>query len=78
MKIESPSEARRAPRDLLEATRLLACVHVAVKLQIVDLLKNGPMSSEALARETGTHASALHRVLRALAGGGVLCKVDDG
>ena len=78
MKFEPPSEARRAPRDLLEATRLLACVHVAVKLQIVDLLKNGPMSSEALARETGTHASALHRVLRALAGGGVLCKVDDG
>ncbi len=78
MKIDSPSEARRAPLHLLEATRLLACVQVAIKLQIVDLLENGPMSYEALARETGTHASALLRVLRALAGGGVLCEVDDG
>ena len=78
MNIDLPSEARRAPLQLLEATRLLACVHVAVKLQIVDLLENGPMSSEALARETGTHPSALHRVLRALAGGGVLSEADDG
>ena len=45
---------------------------------IADLLRDGPRDSEALARETATHAPSLHRVLRALASVGVLHEGDDG
>lgn len=43
-----------------------ACLHVAVKLNVADLLTEGPRSVETLATETGTNADALYRVLRAL------------
>jgi hypothetical protein len=41
-------------------------VYVAAKFGISDLLTDGPKSSDELARATGTHPSALYRVLRAL------------
>jgi hypothetical protein len=42
-------------------------IYVAAKLGIADLVEDGPKTSEELARAVGTNASALHRVLRALA-----------
>jgi O-methyltransferase/methyltransferase family protein len=50
---------------------LSACLHVATKLDIADLLAGGPRPVEALASETGNNADGLYRVLRALASVGV-------
>ena len=53
-------------------------VQVAAELAIADRLADGAKTSEALARETDTHAPSLHRLLRALASLGVLDEVDIG
>jgi len=47
-------------------------VYVAATLGIADLVKDGRKSAEELARATGMHAPSLLRVLRFLAGLGVL------
>jgi hypothetical protein len=51
---------------------------VAAQLRLADLLRNGPISSEDLAKSTATHAPALHRVLRGLACIGVLYEIEPG
>lgn len=51
--------------------RVSRSIYVAAKLGIADLLKDGPKSSEELARLTDTHAPSLYRVMRALASVGV-------
>jgi hypothetical protein len=43
---------------------------------LADLLAEGPRSSEELAQATGMHAPSLHRLLRALAGCGVLTEIE--
>lgn len=43
------------------------CLYVAAELRIADLMQDGPRSVDDLARETGMHPEALHRVLRTLA-----------
>jgi len=48
-----------------------ACLHVVSKLNIADLLADGPRPVETLAAETGTNADALYRVLRALVSMGI-------
>jgi ubiquinone/menaquinone biosynthesis C-methylase UbiE len=50
------------------------CVYVAAKLGIADLLKDGPVSAEELARKTKTHAASLYRLLRGLASLGVFAE----
>ena len=47
-------------------------IYVAARLGIADLLKDGPMSYLELAEATATHPASLRRLLRALAGLGVL------
>ena len=53
-------------------------VSVAAKLRIADKLTSGPKSAADLARETGTHAASLYRLLRALASVGVFAEDADG
>jgi hypothetical protein len=53
-------------------------VHVAAQLGVADLLANGAKTAETLARETGTHAPSLHRLLRALASLGLLDEMELG
>jgi hypothetical protein len=55
-----------------------SAVHVAAELGLADLLASGPRHHEDLARETGTHAPSLNRVLRLLAGAGVVTEEPDG
>ena len=52
-------------------------LYVAAKLGIADQLVNGPKSVEELAKATGTDASSLYRVLRALASIGVFTEQDN-
>ena len=51
---------------------------VAGKLQIADLLADGPKTCDELARLTGTDAPSLYRILRALASEGVFYEVEPG
>jgi hypothetical protein len=53
-------------------------ISVAAKLRIADKLAAGPKSAADLARETGSHAPSLYRLLRALAGAGVFAEDADG
>lgn len=51
-------------------------LYVAAKLGLADLVKSGPRTAADLAQATGTHAAALHRLLRGLASVGVFA--EDG
>lgn len=51
-------------------------VYVAAKLELADLLANGPKSADELAGTTGTHAPSLYRLMRTLALLGLLS--EDG
>ncbi len=62
------------PQSLLAATRISACVCVAVSLGIPDLLTDGPKTAAALAAETGAQAGPLSRILRALTATGYLAE----
>ena len=53
-------------------------IYVAAKLGIADLLKDGPKSSDQLAKSAGAHPDALHRVLRALASVGIFAENQEG
>jgi hypothetical protein len=53
------------------------CVYVAAKLGIADLLKDGPLSLEDLARQTKAHPHSLYRLLRGLASLGVFAEEDE-
>lgn len=57
--------------------RVSQSIYVAAKLGIADLLKDGPKSSDELAKVTGTHASSLYRLLRALASVGVFAEDEN-
>ena len=53
-------------------------VHVAAKLGIADLLRDGPQSADALAAPLGAHAPSLRRLLLALTTIGILVEDDGG
>src|SRR5215212_9401827 len=57
---------------------LAQALAVAAQLGIADLLREGPRTSTALAEATGTQSPALYRLLRALAGLGVLAEDAEG
>jgi hypothetical protein len=52
-------------------------VYAAAKLSLADHLAAGPRSAADLAGPTGTKATALHRLMRSLAGLGLLTQVDE-
>jgi len=52
-------------------------IYVAAELGIADLLHDGPMNVEALARKTDTHAPTLYRLLRALSSVGIFAEMDE-
>jgi hypothetical protein len=53
-------------------------IYVAAKLQIADLLADGPRIAEELAEAAGVAPRPLYRLLRALAGVGVFARDADG
>ena len=71
-----------SPRDTLlrmtNAFQVSQAIHVAATLGISDLLEDGPTSVDELSQATGTHASTLYRLLRALASVGVFAEQPDG
>lgn len=49
-------------------------IHLAAELGLADLMRQGPRTVEDLARQTGTHAPSLNRLLRALAALGIFAE----
>jgi hypothetical protein len=52
-------------------------VYVAAKLGVADHLAQGPLSADDLAKPTGTHAPSLYRLLRTLAGLGIVTEDES-
>src|ERR1700677_3887787 len=72
--VEPTAEERAAAGTVLrmiQGIHISRAVYVAAQLGIADHLRDGPMSSEQLARATQTHEPSLYRVLRVLASLGV-------
>jgi hypothetical protein len=53
-------------------------VYAAAELHLPDLLAEGPRTSAELADRTGTHQPSLRRLLRALAGTGLVAEIAPG
>jgi ubiquinone/menaquinone biosynthesis C-methylase UbiE len=62
---ENPSLATKL-LERVTSSWMAQAIYVAAELRIADLLSDGPKSSEDLAVATGSHASSLYRLLRAL------------
>jgi hypothetical protein len=52
-------------------------IYVAARLEIADLLKDGPMTCIELAEATAAHPDSLRRLMRALASSGVFATDDN-
>jgi hypothetical protein len=63
---------------LMDGYLITQLLHVAARLGIADLLAEGPLPSEAIARTVGADPGALHRLLRGLAAEGVFTEDADG
>ncbi|MGC0419063.1 methyltransferase [Embleya sp. AB8] len=55
-----------------------AMLRAAAELKVADALAAGPLSAEEVAERTDTDPAALRRLLRALAGLGLLARLDGG
>lgn len=64
--------------ELVRAASLSQAICVAAELGLADLLANGPKHARELAQVTGSNASSLQRLLRALASLGICVQCDDG
>jgi O-methyltransferase domain/Dimerisation domain len=58
--------------DMVSAMMAAKTVSAAVELGIADILGEGSLTTEEMTRQTGTHGPSLRRLLRALAGLGVV------
>lgn len=65
-------------RQLVTGYQVARALLAADELGLVQRLDDAPKDAEELARETGTHAGALHRFLRALSTIDLLVEQDDG
>ena len=75
--VENDVSRRLALEQLFLGYRVTQGIHVAARLGLADLLKDGPRTAEDLAQVTATHAPALYRILRLLAAVGVLSEGMD-
>jgi SAM-dependent methyltransferase len=69
---------RLALFQLITGHYISRAIYVAAKLNIADLLAEGPRKIDDLAAATGTHAASLNRVLRMLASAGVFTEKEIG
>jgi O-methyltransferase domain/Dimerisation domain len=60
---------------LIGAYRISQAIYVAAELGIADLLRSASRTADELAAATSTHADSLYRVLRVLAGTGLLWEI---
>lgn len=65
--MENNGNAEQALDRMIVGAWVTQAIYVAAEIGIADLLAAAPRTAAELARETGTHAASLYRVLRALA-----------
>ena len=65
-------------RDMVNGFRISQALHVAAVLGVSDLLADGPLDLESLARAADADPESLRRLLRALAAVGVYVETDEG
>ncbi|WP_249148122.1 acetylserotonin O-methyltransferase [Bradyrhizobium sp. AUGA SZCCT0177] len=63
--------------DLIQSHRITAVIHVAVKLGLAELLRDGPQTVGKLAAATGADERALGRLLTALSTIGLFARTSD-
>jgi hypothetical protein len=73
-----PLPPRRVLAQMLVGNQVQQAIHVAVRLGIADLLKEGPKGSGELAVATGSHPGSLYRLLRVLASFGIFAEDERG
>src|SRR5438105_3912913 len=71
-----PSDANVQLMQLTNAFWTSRCLHVVAEIGVADHLDDQALSTDSLAKVTGTHAEALHRVLRLLASQGIFVWKD--
>jgi O-methyltransferase domain/Dimerisation domain len=64
--------------DIFMGAAHTSLMHVAAQLRIADLLKNGPLTSEEIAKYTNTHVDSLDRVMQALVAINVFRRMPNG
>ncbi len=64
--------------QMMQGLHISRAVFVAAKLGIADLLKDGPQSSDELARSTQSDPQSLYRILRLLGALGVFPELEPG
>jgi hypothetical protein len=74
---DRPERPSLVLRRLVNGYQVTQAIHVAAVLGIADILALGPRSTADLTELTGVHHEALYRLLRALAGVGVLHEEAD-
>jgi len=75
--VPSEAEARLALLQLIGGARVTQAIYVAARLNIADLLIDGPKTVDELAVLSHTHAPSLYRLLRALASLGLFLECTD-
>jgi O-methyltransferase domain/Dimerisation domain len=68
---------RRVLAHMLVGNQIQQALHVAAKLGIADVLRDGAMRCDVIARATGAHVESLYRLLRVLASFGVFAEDDE-
>jgi hypothetical protein len=63
---------------MIRGYQVAQIIYVATKLNLADLLADGPRTSSELTVASGTQATALYRLLRALASLGIFAEDDQG
>jgi hypothetical protein len=74
----NPAEVQQRYSELLSGYWKTQAVYAAAKMEIADLLADGPKLIDQLAKETGAHGPSLYRLLRALASIEMFAETDDG
>ncbi|HZZ81467.1 MAG TPA: methyltransferase [Gemmataceae bacterium] len=76
------AEKEKTPREkligMITSYWSAQSIHVAAKLKLADLLKDGPKTADELAKATKTHAQSLYRLLRALASVEIFAEDEQG
>jgi len=66
------SELRSTLIQMLDGFKVSQAIAAGARLDIPDLLKDGPKRSDELAQRTGTQPTSLYRLLRTLSAAGIL------
>lgn len=64
--------------DLIEGSMITQAIYVAAELGVADVLADGPLTVNEIARRIGTDPEATYRLLRLLASHSVFAQHDDG